>query len=272
MRATRPELIARLEELERATRERPDDGPARSEYGWVLLLVGRIGEGVAELEAAVELVPTDPIARRRLGVGLYRDGRHEECVAELRSALALASAEGTGAGPQTGPGAADGEAYYYLGCALEQLGDRNEALGEFRRASEVAPKHPEARYREALLVVDDAPDRARALLEEVLELDAFHPGAAINLARLYRRAGRSDEAREMLARHQEIGLLADLGLLDAPLSVERFLGEARYYARQQKLGEALEVVERGLELHAEDPRLTQLRAELRAGPAERGDG
>lgn len=247
-RSRRPQFAAHLEATARAVQEDPDDGGARCELGWALFQNGQVEEAEAQLRRAVALAPQEVENHRRLGLVLYGGGKHLESVEYLERAVGLA------------PG--DSETHFFLGHANERLGRGGAALEQFRLAEAANPDHAESVYQQGLLLLDEDPSQATRLFERALTMDAYHPGACVNLARLYRKSGRGADAQDMLRRHREIALLSDLGVAEDPKGLKRYLAEAGYYARQQKALQALEVVANGLEQHPMEAPLWLMRGRL----------
>ena len=75
--------------IERAVKQRRDDGYIVDSMGWVLYRLGAYGEAVQHLERAVELRPLDPIISDHLGDAYWRVGRRQEARFQWRRALSL---------------------------------------------------------------------------------------------------------------------------------------------------------------------------------------
>jgi len=75
--------------IERAVKQRRDDGYIVDSMGWVLYRLGAYGEAVQHLERAVELRPLDPIISDHLGDAYWRVGRRQEARFQWRRALNL---------------------------------------------------------------------------------------------------------------------------------------------------------------------------------------
>ncbi|MCW5729117.1 MAG: tetratricopeptide repeat protein [Alphaproteobacteria bacterium] len=75
--------------IERAVKQRPNDGYIVDSLGWVLYRMGNYREAVLHLERAVELRPEDPTINDHLGDAYWKTGRHAEARFQWRRALSL---------------------------------------------------------------------------------------------------------------------------------------------------------------------------------------
>ncbi|MFD2234057.1 tetratricopeptide repeat protein [Phaeospirillum tilakii] len=75
--------------LERAVRQRPNDGAIVDSLGWALFRLGDYAGAVRHLERAAELKPEDPTINEHLGDALWRIGRTEEARFQWQRALTL---------------------------------------------------------------------------------------------------------------------------------------------------------------------------------------
>jgi cellulose synthase operon protein C len=184
----------------------------------------RLGRFAAAAEAAGEAARLEPAATEAglvLVPALLGEGRREEA---LRYASGLAARAPT-----------DARVLRQLGRAAAAVGDRGSALGSLRRAVELDPHLVAAwtdmarlllgqgrageaaevcgqalailpSYPEAMLLLAEAerlqrrPDRAIAVLVDLLTEDACHPAALLCLGRALRDDGRPDDARRALER------------------------------------------------------------------------
>lgn len=78
-----------LDMIERAVKQRPQDGYITDSLGWVLYKMNRFEEAVEPLERAVELTPVDPIINDHLGDALWMVGRKLEAEFQWRRALSF---------------------------------------------------------------------------------------------------------------------------------------------------------------------------------------
>jgi TolB-like protein/Tfp pilus assembly protein PilF len=112
-------------EFKRAIELDPDDSLSHEMYGWYLVTMGRVDEGIAELKRGQQL---DPLAQERtsvLGWNLYLARRYDESIEQHRKAIELE--------PDYWPG------YSWLGNALAQKGRWPEAIEAFQKAISIEP-------------------------------------------------------------------------------------------------------------------------------------
>lgn len=96
-------------------------------------LAGRPGDAEATYQQGVAKDPQNAACRVNYGLMLARAGRHSEAMEQLRAVLS------------------ESQAHYNLGSLYEQLGRRDLARAEYRRALELSPDFPEAQTRLAAL-------------------------------------------------------------------------------------------------------------------------
>ena len=75
--------------IERAVKQRPDDGYIVDSLGWVLYRTGQYGEAVTHLERAVQLRPGDVVINDHLGDAYWQVGRLREAHYQWRRSLEL---------------------------------------------------------------------------------------------------------------------------------------------------------------------------------------
>jgi tetratricopeptide (TPR) repeat protein len=75
--------------IEKAVRQKPDDGYIVDSLGWAQFRMGRFKDAVKYLERAVELRPEDPVLNDHLGDGYWRVGREREARFQWEQALTL---------------------------------------------------------------------------------------------------------------------------------------------------------------------------------------
>lgn len=75
--------------IERAVRQRPNDGYIVDSLGWAFYRLGRFEPAVLQLERAVELRPEDPTINDHLGDAYWMTGRRAEARFQWRRALSL---------------------------------------------------------------------------------------------------------------------------------------------------------------------------------------
>ncbi len=75
--------------IEKAVRQKPDDGYIVDSLGWAYFRLGRFQEATKHLERAVELRPEDPVLNDHLGDAFWRVGREREARFQWEQALTL---------------------------------------------------------------------------------------------------------------------------------------------------------------------------------------
>ncbi|MDX2203562.1 MAG: tetratricopeptide repeat protein [Hyphomicrobiaceae bacterium] len=75
--------------IEKAVRQKPDDGYIVDSLGWAYYRLGRFQEATKQLERAVELRPEDPVLNDHLGDAFWRVGREREARFQWEQALTL---------------------------------------------------------------------------------------------------------------------------------------------------------------------------------------
>lgn len=174
-----------LEGFKRAVTLRPNWPLAYSKFGTFL---GTYDATAAEalLRRAIELNPKDETSLVTLAEIRARAGDRAEGLSLARSATALPTANA---------------ATWRKRALIEKLtGDKTGALASIDRALAIDPGNPGARYERATLRLDTA-DQAGAFADLQLLEQAGHArelAGAIELAQLYTRAGKRDEAIRIL--------------------------------------------------------------------------
>jgi Flp pilus assembly protein TadD len=75
--------------IEKAVRQKPDDGYIVDSLGWAHFRMGNYKEAAKHLERAVELRPEDPVLNDHLGDAYWRVGREREARFQWEQALTL---------------------------------------------------------------------------------------------------------------------------------------------------------------------------------------
>jgi tetratricopeptide (TPR) repeat protein len=75
--------------IEKAVKQKPDDGYIVDSLGWAYYRLGKFKEAAKHLERAVELRPEDPILNDHLGDAFWRTGREREARFQWEQALTL---------------------------------------------------------------------------------------------------------------------------------------------------------------------------------------
>ena len=107
-------------EYRRAIELDPEYPTARFLYGWYLVTVGRMGEGLAQLNHALELDPLSININITIGACLTNMGQYDRAIEQLRKTIDLSP---TSLWPRV-----------RLAQAYEMKGDIQGALAEFQKA------------------------------------------------------------------------------------------------------------------------------------------
>ena len=199
--------------------EQPDHPEALHLSGVARLQSGDAAGAEAILVRAVDLAPENPKAVNNLGAALSRQGRQEEAAAQFEKAIALDDRFT--------------EAHFNLGQALQARSLWSSAIASYQRAIELEPRHAGAHnnlgtvllinghfaraaeiYRAATRLQPDMPqplgnlvsalelmnkiDEATAVGERLAELAPDMPAVRVLRARVARREGRFEDARDEL--------------------------------------------------------------------------
>jgi len=90
------------------------------------------------------------------------------------------------------------------GLSLQADDQQDQARQKFEEVLTLDARFDRARYRLAQIILGEDPARALQLLDRVLLFDPLHHGAAYNRALALRNLQKRDEAREAMARYQQI--------------------------------------------------------------------
>lgn len=89
----------------------------------------------------------------------------------------------------------DAQAAFYLGVALEGLGDKAGALEEYKAAAELDPKLPDPAVNASQLMLDENDAAgALAIVDGALKSNAKHPDLLLNRAVALEALGKKEEA------------------------------------------------------------------------------
>lgn len=186
-----------VRELRRASELRPDDASAAFFAGLALAKLGRWIEAEEALRQAVASPQAPGAAFHNLAYVLERLRRFDEA----RSALAAAEARGLARDPRTRT------SHAILALRTGDVAAADAAFDDARACFEGARPTPAWASGAALAAALRGDlDRARAVIEEALE-GFTHPSSAVlmnNLAVVYERMGRHDDARDAAERGRRI--------------------------------------------------------------------
>jgi eukaryotic-like serine/threonine-protein kinase len=172
-------------EFRRAIELKPNSADAHVYYGWELVSLGRLEEGIAESKRAVELDPLSVEVNQTAGQNLYYARQYDQAIEQLRKTL-------------------DMDPDYWLarmllGLAYEAKGDVTRAVAECKRARDTEPSIP---WPQAELGHAYARSGRKGDAENTLkELEAWSKRSyvpAYNFAEVYVGLGEKDKALAML--------------------------------------------------------------------------
>jgi tetratricopeptide (TPR) repeat protein len=151
---------------------------------------GRFSESIAHWKAALELRPSDPRLEKELAATLHQNGDYEAALPLVEKLL-----------PAT-PGSA--ELNYLYGHVLLSMRRAAEAIAPLEKAVAAAPGFLPARSALGLAYVQTGESsKAAPHLEAALPIDqdgSLH----FRLGRVYQSLGRAEEAKQALAKSQEL--------------------------------------------------------------------
>ncbi len=221
----------------------------------------RMPEAVAAFQAGLKLDPTKQGKLFNLGRALQALGLDEE---------ALQVFERMQKRPEI---AFQTRGLFGAGLSKQNLGDDRASISLYRRSLQLDPGFDRARYRLALLLLQDQPDQALAMFDQILTRDPLHHGSAYNRALALRNLKRTEEAREAMKRYRKvldgrsrIALLRERWAVD-PQNLELILELGHVHRELEAFGEALTWYSRGGLAAPDDPRcgVESVRTLLQAG-------
>ena len=173
----------------------PDTLPnAWNNLGLLATREGRTAEAIPYFQEALRLSPDHLIALENLGNAYRQQKEWDEARRVLERAVAV--------GPQ------DPEANYSLGMVFAQLDDSDRAYEYLQRALKFRPVYPEALNNLGVLYLrTQRRDEAVASFEECIRVAPAFDQSYLNLARVYSIEGAPDKARavllELLKQHPD---------------------------------------------------------------------
>jgi len=166
----------------------PANPRARSNLGAALVKSERKGEAIARYSEALGLDPVFWEARYNLAMLMLDDGRTNDALAHC--ALAMEAAAG-----DTGPVLHRIKGHSTAATAMRERGLLQCAEELFREALRVDPRHWEAHYNLANVLVDlDRRDEARQHYLEAIRINPGHARSHNNLANLLKSQGEESKA------------------------------------------------------------------------------
>lgn len=132
---------------------KPRHFPALFALGYLQLRGGSYKGAIESFTTACEVDSSSAEARYNLGMALFADQQYEEAVRELRKAVLKRKDFSLG--------------YYRLGKVLEQIGDRENAISNYRKSLRVEPEQPRVLMALAELASDEESKECYRLAYEI---------------------------------------------------------------------------------------------------------
>jgi tetratricopeptide (TPR) repeat protein len=170
--------------------EKPADAARLNNLGVAYLNQQRFAEAQRLFEQALAADPGLSVARMNLGIALHSEQKFEAAVAALKEATAKLPS--------------DPRAWFNLGLLYKDENEIEKSLSAFRRVTEITEDADACYFVGFLLAQQQKDAEAVAAFERALRLDPLHASSEFGIARAYQRMGKTEEAREHLARFQKI--------------------------------------------------------------------
>lgn len=218
--------------------------PALLNLGITLCALEQPQAALQPLDRLLELDPDSVDALINKGLCLHILGRMDEAQCCYRHALELAPTHPL--------------AHFYLGCLCNEQMQTEPARQHLEAALAAAPGDPDT-LTELVGLLEQTNDlpTAAARVHEGLAIAPRHAGLNLEAARLARRAGRIDEARERM-------LAVDARALPARLAQQYWFERGQLHDRAKEPAAAMQAFETGNALAARSPR--RARIDTRAFP------
>ncbi|MEE8156085.1 MAG: tetratricopeptide repeat protein [Phycisphaerales bacterium] len=193
---------------------------------------GRERDAEAAFRQVLQSHPEHIKALLNLGAVLVKQGRTAEAVDQLRAALTLAED--------------NAEVHSNLGVALAYDKQVPQALEHIRTALRLDPNNNEAYYNLGwILEGQGKTDQARAAYQRALELNPVNVRAHNNLGKILASRGQLEEA----VRHWQHAVAYSRG------NPEALFNLAVAFIQQERFGEAVALLERGLQQDSQNLRM-----------------
>lgn len=260
-----------ITQIQRVVRDNPNNAYARNILGSAFLAAGQLDRGMAELEAATNLDPTLVEAHLqrgavRLSQGEFRAGEEDLIRAVhvspelLNSRLMLVTHylrqknysaaidtlnEGMTGAPQ------DALLNNYLAAAYFSQNRPQQAIIALQAAKEANPDYLTPYFNLASYYASQSDyDQALQQFNDVLKREADNLRALLGSAAIYNVQARNEDLEATYRR------------IEATRTEQGFVATAQYRLRQRDLPGALEVVNRGLQLHGNSASLLEIKGAL----------
>lgn len=211
--------------LKRAIAIDPNHASARLRYAWLLLVMGRLDEGVAEMAVAQQLDPLSPIANITLSMFYVFAGRHDDAIRFAQRAVEL--------DPD------NSNAHLTLGFAYEEKRMLAEAITEYEAATNLERQYGVTFGLESLGHAYAVAGRREEALKILANLAAPSNAGSVNpynIALIYAALDRKDAAFAWLERAAQMDHLHPAFLrYDPQLQVLRSDPRFRDFIRRHNL-------------------------------------
>lgn len=147
-----------IKAAEKAVAANPKDPVANNDLGWAYRQAGDLDKAVKYLQAAIKLKEDMPQAHSNLSVVYFDKKQTADALTEARRAVALDPKNAV--------------FLLVLGNALDQNGDRKDAIESYKQALKVRPDYENAYYHLGRILSEDGnTSEAGPILAEALRLD-----------------------------------------------------------------------------------------------------
>jgi eukaryotic-like serine/threonine-protein kinase len=177
-------------EFKRATEQNGNDVVTAIYYGWYLISMGRVEEGVAESKRATELAPLDQVANTVHGLNLYSAHQYDAAIRQLHATIQLQPSFWW--------------PHVLLGWCYEQVGKLPEATAEFHKATQLEDTitEPLAALGRAYALSGNRME-AMKVIEELRQRAKRVHVSPYDVAIIYAGLGQKDKALEWLEKAYE---------------------------------------------------------------------
>jgi len=177
-------------EFKRANELNGNDVVTAIYYGWYLISMGRVEEGIAESKRAIELAPLDQVANTVHGLNLYSAHQYDAAIRQLHATIRLQPSFWW--------------PHVMLGWCYEQVGNLPEATAEFYRATQLEDTitEPLAALGRGYALAGNRME-AMKVLEELRQRAKRVHVSPYDVAIIYVGLGQKDKALEWLEKAYE---------------------------------------------------------------------
>jgi TolB-like protein/Tfp pilus assembly protein PilF/tRNA A-37 threonylcarbamoyl transferase component Bud32 len=211
-------------ELKLALRLSPGSADVYVLYSMFLAEMNRLDEAIAGLKRVIELDPTGPQTYAYLGWGYYWASRFDEAIPQLKKALEM------------DPSNLNNQFMLIMVDALR--GKPSEAVGQADKLLSTLPSLDDAVILSNfawIYAVSGQPEKARSLLERILDIRARRYVDAYVIAGVYAGLGDKDKAFEWLAKAYD-ERAGQMVIIQVDHWVDNLRSDPRYKELLKKIG------------------------------------